>query len=69
MSIVADEIGDQDEALDLKNISEQGISIIATSHFNCSTGENGIPASQALVKKILNHKQGLFPVMLILQDL
>ena len=37
MSIVADEIGDQDEALDLKNISEQGISIIATSHFNCST--------------------------------
>ena len=55
MSIVADEIGDQDEALDLKNISEQGISIIATSHFNCSTGENGIPASQALVKKILNH--------------
>eukprot|EP00942_MAST-04A_sp_MAST-4A-sp1_P008774 g8774.t1 len=55
MSIVADEIGDQDEALDLKNISEQGISIIATSHFNCSTGENGVPASQALVKKILNH--------------
>ena len=55
MLIVADEIGDQDEALDLKNISEQGISIIATSHFNCSNRENGMLASQALVKKILNH--------------
>jgi hypothetical protein len=55
MSIVADEIGSQGETVDLQNISEQGISIIATSHFHCSTRENGISTSQALVKKILNH--------------